>query len=1075
MGAEKKGTGSKHRTTARASAAGERVSAPRGARAAAPARRGAERGAPTTNAFRLQEATILRMLRTGEQAAQLREYFGDAAYEELRELARETSVSVRRRGERVLILPGIMGSSLGQRRALLDDVIWIDPLDLARGRIERLALPGGARYVPLGVVLFTYLQLKLRLDLAGFDAQFHPFDWRRSILDLGRELATFIDESPATRLHVVAHSMGGLVTRASIPHLSSQKLGRFVMLGTPNYGSFVPVQALRGRSSLVAKLALLDLRNDPADWARKVLHTFPGLHEMLPFPEKFSSVDLFSAASWPGTDPRPAQALLKAARAVHAGLAPADSRFALIAGVGRRTVVGLASTEDGFVYQESDEGDDTVPLAFCRLPNADTYYVNEAHGSLPNNARVIQAAIDLLRTGETRALDRAERRARAAVVRQLRERDITPQVFEGRRPGELTASDRREVIDEVAAPSASPPEATSELTELPVGTGYAHRFAHVVVTRRREHALEIQLALGNITEVNARALVLGMFSGVEPAGAAQALDEVLDGAIKEVSARRMFSARVGQVFMLPTGRSRLLCDSVLFAGLGDFGAFSHEVLEFVAENIVRTFVRSHVDDFALVLLGAASGRGVEGSLRHLFQGFVRGLLDADTEHRLRRITLCELSPERYRRVKEETYRLASTSLFDQIRVTLCETALPERVQLTPPARPHLARVPETTYLYVTQEERERVDARRGRYSASFRLRSSLLTAGSKAAVLSGESVVDPEQVDALLERVANARSARSWLLARGRELAEAILPADILRGLSECRGSRLVVVHDAPASRFPWEIVCVPAARSGGAEWFPAEEAGLSRHYAAANLSVAKWLEQRRRSKTLDLLLVVNPTGDLDGTLDEAGRIEQLAAKNQAIRVRRVEGPDATRERLLSELGSGAYDVVHYAGHAFFDPDAPASSGVVCHGDVVLSGAQLAGLASLPALAFFNACEAGKVRGPGRRARAARRGTAGKAAAEGATSLPQRIARNVGLAEAFMRGGVANYVGTFWPVGDEAAAAFASAFYGALLGAEPMGKAVQAGRLEARGSSEVDWADYIHYGDPDFVLKGLGS
>jgi CHAT domain-containing protein len=78
----------------------------------------------------------------------------------------------------------------------------------------------------------------------------------------------------------------------------------------------------------------------------------------------------------------------------------------------------------------------------------------------------------------------------------------------------------------------------------------------------------------------------------------------------------------------------------------------------------------------------------------------------------------------------------------------------------------------------------------------------------------------------------------------------------------------------------------------------------------------------------------------------------------------------------------------------------------------------------------------------------------------------------VGLAEAFLRGGVANYVGTYWPVGDEAAECFAQTFYTDLLNKKPIGEALLAGRDKVRnGTKSVDWADYIHYGSYDFVLK----
>ena len=73
---------------------------------------------------------------------------------------------------------------------------------------------------------------------------------------------------------------------------------------------------------------------------------------------------------------------------------------------------------------------------------------------------------------------------------------------------------------------------------------------------------------------------------------------------------------------------------------------------------------------------------------------------------------------------------------------------------------------------------------------------------------------------------------------------------------------------------------------------------------------------------------------------------------------------------------------------------------MLCHGGVPLTGADLARLGNLPTLVFFNACESARVRrAPAARARESR------ASRRGASSA---MSDGVGLAEAFMRGGVAN-------------------------------------------------------------------
>ena len=105
---------------------------------------------------------------------------------------------------------------------------------------------------------------------------------------------------------------------------------------------------------------------------------------------------------------------------------------------------------------------------------------------------------------------------------------------------------------------------------------------------RSRRTLEVRLVRGSITDANSRALVLGVFHNVDPSGPAAAIDAELGGAIREFTLRRMFAAQLGQVFMLPVARSRLLAEFVLCAGLGDFDDFGADATVFVAENIVRS-------------------------------------------------------------------------------------------------------------------------------------------------------------------------------------------------------------------------------------------------------------------------------------------------------------------------------------------------------------------------------------------------------------------------------------------------------------------------------------------------------
>ena len=136
----------------------------------------------------------------------------------------------------------------------------------------------------------TYLKLKLWLQDQGFDAEFHPFDWRMGIPELGRELAARVRADPASEVLIVAHSMGGLVARAAMS-AGMDKLKRLVMLGTPNFGSFAPAMVFRGVYPFLNKVAALDLRHSAAELAGTVFNTHPGLTQMLPHRGKFGAVD----------------------------------------------------------------------------------------------------------------------------------------------------------------------------------------------------------------------------------------------------------------------------------------------------------------------------------------------------------------------------------------------------------------------------------------------------------------------------------------------------------------------------------------------------------------------------------------------------------------------------------------------------------------------------------------------------------------------------------------------------------------------------------------------------------------
>ena len=347
------------------------------------------------------------LLASGEHRQELTAFFGEREYGELQYLARRAAKSATAtRAGRVLIIPGIMGSQLGFDRPTPQppDLLWVDAADIGAGRLRALRIEAAAPVRTMGVVLFSYLRLRLHLEARGFDVASVDYDWRLGVDVLGKQLAQRIEAEPHAYVHLVAHSMGGLVSRAALSLPARRKVQEVVLLGSPNEGSFAGVQAVRGTYSVVRKLAQLDARTSAEQLADEVFNSFPSLYHLLPTPGHTQPIDLFDAQQWPRHGPRPRPELLRAAWANRAEMAKATDRYSVVVGTGQPTVTGIERVADDFVYTLTRHGDGTIPVVSARLEGAHTYYVACAHSELTRDPLVANAVADILTSGSTRRL-----------------------------------------------------------------------------------------------------------------------------------------------------------------------------------------------------------------------------------------------------------------------------------------------------------------------------------------------------------------------------------------------------------------------------------------------------------------------------------------------------------------------------------------------------------------------------------------------------------------------------------------------------------------------------------------------
>jgi len=589
-------------------------------------------------------------------------------------------------------------------------------------------------------------------------------------------------------------------------------------------------------------------------------------------------------------------------------------------------------------------------------------------------------------------------------------------------------------------------------------------------------------------------VVLGIFENVDPSGPAKTLDALTFGAVTELLSRRMFDASAGKVFVMPTGRNSLKADYVVFAGLGDYSQFAanpDSVLRTISCNILRTLMNCGVDEFATLIYGGSSGISVRGSV----ESFVRGFLDAlqalgnnDRSVQFRRVALCEYSTERYAELKDETYRLGGTKLCDGIRLRLHEAKYPaSAASIEKTVEDRIARVydrrPKNSVYLTARFEKERTGTGQ-EATDNWTLHAALLGAGSKATVFPNAKQFSRTHLDKILSRLPDGNSSISMtnLLKLGIELRDLIFTEDFIQVLHHDlqRDDHLVVIVDSSASRIPWEILPLLKSTSSGIQtkMLSCINGGVSRRFQSeATQSLAKFLEERQRAAVLNVLLIVNPTDDLSGADREGELLERILRELDLVRVKKLQHGEATREKILNEFKSGAYDIVHYAGHAYFDPVDRGRSGLICAGQgpvqgmSVLTGQDLMALTNLPTLVFFNACESARIRKlsiPSGKILGLNNAERKQVAIQG-----DRSNQDSGICEAMLRGGISQFVGTYWPVDDSAAEVFSRTFYQRIVRGKTVRESVIQGRIEVNKLNKADMANYIHYGDPSAIVKEL--
>ncbi len=965
-----------------------------------------------------------------------------------------------------IVLPGTMGSALSVR----GDRVWLNYWALLRGGLKRISSTA-SDVAPVDLLDDFYGPL-LEFLSHTHRVKVFPYDWRMSVTEaatkLAQRLADWLPlaERQGQPVHVVAHSMGGLVVRAMIADDGPGKAlwerirrlpnSRFLMLGTPNLGSHEAVRWLTGFNPTEAKLALLDFTQGTDDIIG-IVRDYPGLLELLPFADAalpFAKQDVWkricseTRAAWKiATAPR----LSDAARTwTRLRAAAPDPLMRYVAGCQPATVIDYRLVEDETLGRQGSkrieflatrEGDGTVSWASGRLPGVDTWYAEDtAHDALCTQRRAFAAYLELLQTGTTRRLPSAPpARARGT---------------EGEAP----------VFVLPACPPADGIPGEGQVSRL----GFGGELPEEDDTRPPVPTISVSIRHGDLSYAR-HPVVVGHYLGDTIVSAEKMLDRRMGNALSRRHFLGLYPGRLHTHALFFHPRKEGKPGGAIVIGLGQVGELTPGLLEAVTRSALLDYalqVAQWADDrfgpagsprrasVTCLLVGTgAGGMPVRDSIEAMLRGAVAAnarLVEAELDGQ---VTIAEVDfLELYEDVAiNAAAGLAQILTNGELAATVNWSARQVEPGVGGHRRVRFEEAPEWWHRLEIAEEENRADVLRFVFATDRARAEETLSTGQLALA------------DAFIRSA--SRSARANPEA-ARTLFEMLLPLR-LREMAP-RQSDLVLLVDERSARYPWELLEDRWSANGRP---PAVACGLVRQ-----LKSQTFRPRPAHAFEARALVIGHPDlqgwdkfSDLPGAREEARRVADLLAGSE---FRVTDSIDEGTDAIIENLHCDAWRILHLAGHGAHEyelalPPAVAGvlqaaaacqpavrkvSGMVIGKEVFLTPGDIEQMRWVPELVFINCCHLGKTL---------------------STEPADRGALAANLGVQFIRMGVRAVVAAGWAVDDGAALTFAEAFYGRMLAGEAFGDAVRAAREEAwrRHPGVNTWGAYQCYGDPAFRLR----
>lgn len=934
----------------------------------------------------------------------------------------------------LVLIPGILGSNLSQD----GDEIYLNFGRIMAGRMTDLHI--NSQDVKATSLIGRFYRKFDKHFNDEYDVAVFPYDWRISLDTEADRLNTFIEElmrhAQGQPIKIVAHSMGGLVTRQFITKyksttwatISANKQHKVMFLGSPLGGSFLIPEILVGKGKRIRQMAALDLVNDIADLL-KVFSLYDGMLGLLPVtntPYDFSDRAIWEEMKRKSTAYNwsiPSMEALQNFKSLQQSIQEFDTsiyktdNFSYIAGKSDHTVDGfyydeLSGRSDQLTFTATPFGDGSVTWE-SGIPkeikeNNRVYYTSVSHGDLANEPDLFDGIDEILKTGKTVRFNQ------------------NPQVTRGLK---ISYDMPEEIIEDVTF---------ENLEQVLVGSTF-----HNKEVSETNPPITIELKCGDLKYATFPIMV-GHLKSDSIMSAEKIVDNYMGNMLSKRLSTGNYPSDIGESRYFKNPNKRPI--GAIIIGMGKNETLSGYQLEEAVKQGFVDYLCSHEIGsnsktsigVSTLLLGCGyAGLNVETSLKAIISAAHKANEIIQNSGRVSwpvidKIELMEVYEDRALQALICLEGLNKHSSFNFIFEPTFQKVAGSRKRL------NFEIMSDWWHRISIEEERDvYLNATENRASTIF-FSSTLGAAREEVRPLHCSRKI----IESLADEISTNNS---WDNELAKTIFELLIPNDFK--LTIRNQQNLLLIVDKVTASYPWEMLQDVSIHESPLS----VTVGMIRQLATENFRQSVNYTQANRALIIGEPQTNGFLPSLPGASEEAKVVDKLMEDNG---FERVSSLNEVSSEIIKKLFKTDYKIIHLAGHGIFDKENPGNSGMVIGNDVFLSVREIKQLSNVPEMVFINCCHLGKT----------------DFSAEVDSSQRYKLAANLGTQ--LIEIGVKVVIAAGWAIDDTAALEFTKYFYKCMFDGCNFGDSVKYARKKCydKYSTKNTWGAYQCYGDQFYTL-----